>query len=487
MFLLILSGVVSGLAQHSIGFHFLILISLVPLVRVLVSSKTIKESILIGAIWGFSYVLTTIFWLAFNIGVPLLIGIISMIAAVLFLLFNYICIAILFYHFNTKITNTKIILLPIIWTSVEYLRSFFSLGFPWISLGNTQAYTHLVAQNAEFFGIYGISFWIVLVNCLINKYFNNRSNSILYLISLVIIVPFFTGKILENRVNFNLQNNLNISVVQPNVHLNDKRKNGFEHENILNLMEMSMSNITDSTDLVIWPETATISYLLQGNKNQLDFIQNKLKGTQASILTGLPFYENDRNYFYNSIAHINSDTIFNVYHKINLVPIAEYVPLSSTFESLKKINIGQANFSKGEEQILFNINGYLVAGMVCFESTFPQLNRKFVNNGAEALIYVINDGWYETNPEPMQHAKQAIFRAIEFRRPVIRCANTGISQVIDSKGNIQQEIKLNNAGVINASIMPSNELTFYAKYGDVFSILNILALVIMFIRNKIKS
>ena len=124
--------------------------------------------------------------------------------------------------------------------------------------------------------------------------------------------------------------------------------------------------------------------------------------------------------------------------------------------------------------------------MVCFESTFPQLNRKFIKKGAEALIYVINDGWYETNPEPKQHAKQAIFRAIEFRRPVIRCANTGISQVIDSKGNIKKEIKLNKSGVINASIIPSKELTFYAKYGDVFSILNILVLVVMFARNRMK-
>ena len=73
--------------------------------------------------------------------------------------------------------------------------------------------------------------------------------------------------------------------------------------------------------------------------------------------------------------------------------------------------------------------------MVCFESTFPQHNRQFVLNGAEVLVYLVNDGWYLTNPEPKQHAKQAIFRAIEFRRPVIRCANTGISQIIDINGN----------------------------------------------------
>ena len=126
--------------------------------------------------------------------------------------------------------------------------------------------------------------------------------------------------------------------------------------------------------------------------------------------------------------------------------------------------------------------------MVCYESTFPQLNRKFVNNGAEILIYFVNDGWYETPPEPQQHAKQSIYRAIEFRRPIVRCANTGISQVIDKRGNITDRLELNKTGAIAASVVPASKITFYAKYGDVFSIINVLFLFILlalyFKRNK---
>ena len=84
---------------------------------------------------------------------------------------------------------------------------------------------------------------------------------------------------------------------------------------------------------------------------------------------------------------------------------------------------------------IFNVNDVKIGAMVCFESTFPQLNRKFVDNGGEVLIYLVNDGWYENEPEPLQHAKQARFRAIEFRKPVIRCANTGVSQLIHQHGN----------------------------------------------------
>ena len=152
------------------------------------------------------------------------------------------------------------------------------------------------------------------------------------------------------------------------------------------------------------------------------------------------------------------------------------MPLSSIFPSLKSLNIGQANFVPGNDYKVFNINGYNVAAMICYESTFPQLNREFINKGAEILVYFVNDGWYETPPEPNQHAKQAIYRAIEFRRPVVRCANTGISQIIDKTGNIIQEIDLNNSGVLYAKIIPSSKLTFYARYGDVFAIINMLIL-----------
>ena len=149
------------------------------------------------------------------------------------------------------------------------------------------------------------------------------------------------------------------------------------------------------------------------------------------------------------------------------------------FPNLKSINIGQANFEPGNQHKIFNINSCKIGGMICYESTFPQLNRQFVINGAEILIYFINDGWYETAPEPQQHAKQSIYRSIEFRRPVVRCANTGISQIIDKTGNITNRIDLNTAGVISENIVPSSGITFYAKYGDVFAIINILFLSIL--------
>ena len=158
--------------------------------------------------------------------------------------------------------------------------------------------------------------------------------------------------------------------------------------------------------------------------------------------------------------------------------MAEHIPLSGAFPSLKELNLGQANFTHGDEFRMFNIQNTTFAAMICFESTFPALSAEFVRRGAQVLVYVVNDGWYETPPEPQQHAKQAVYRAIENRRPVLRCTNTGISMVVNPSGNIVKQLPLNQTGVINAAIMPSNGVTFYTKYGDIFA--QISAVISMF-------
>ena len=149
---------------------------------------------------------------------------------------------------------------------------------------------------------------------------------------------------------------------------------------------------------------------------------------------------------------LNKDGLVNMYHKQQLVPMGEYVPFSDKIKALQKINLGQANFSNGIEDVVFEINNQKFSSMICFESTFPEVNRRHAKKGADFFVYLVNDGWYTTLPEPRQHTKQSIFRAIENRKTVFRCANTGISVVIAPSGEILQKINLNKEGVINSFI-----------------------------------
>ena len=108
--------------------------------------------------------------------------------------------------------------------------------------------------------------------------------------------------------------------------------------------------------------------------------------------------------------------------------------MSDTFPKLKNINIGVANYSSGKEDIVFKLDNKRFSSLICYESTFPGINRRHVKKGAEFITFLVNDAWYTTWPEPEQHAKQSIFRAIENRKSVIRCANTGISLVVNPLG-----------------------------------------------------
>ena len=470
-----------GLSQQPLGIGWIAWFALIPLISILIEAESIKEHIKIGFIWGVVYHVVTIYWLAFNIGTTFIIGIISTVGAVLFLSLNTIAICILFFYLRRRIRFRPQFLIPIIWTSVEYFRSFGVLGFPWVSLANSQTDYLVLAQNVEFLGIYGISFWILFLNVMGYQWIENRGKTYLYRWGLFFILPWLTGYMITPNHSPDVYEKLEVIVVQPNVHISQKRQRGAGGENIRKLMMMSMRNMNEETDLIIWPETSTISYILNRNNAHMKFIQKNINETGISLITGVPYYEgnkSDRKY-YNSVVLIKPDFPPTIYHKLHLVPMAEYIPLSPIFESLKKLNLGQANFEPGKDYTLLEVGHIKIASMVCFESTFPQLNRNFINAGAQVLVYVVNDGWYETAPEPQQHAKQSIYRAIEFRRPVIRCANTGVSQVINASGNIQRQLELNDTGVITASVIPSSEITFYTKYGDVFAILNLFVLLIL--------
>ena len=183
-----------------------------------------------------------------------------------------------------------------------------------------------------------------------------------------------------------------------------------------------------------------------------------------------------------------SDSIESMFHKQKLVPNVERTP--NVFNAIG-LNIGFlpniTNLDIGTELTMFSVNDFNFASMICIESVFPDLTRKFVNNGAEFIAYIVNDGWYPRNPQLDQHARRCIYRAIENRRYVIRGANTGVTMVVDSYGNITNKLEFNKEGVMEADIITSDKKTFYTKYGDLFSIFNLLFIVLIMVVSFLKG
>ena len=147
LFLIILSSILTGLSMMPLHIGFIAWFSLIPFLYIIFKQTSFKKIILYSFIWGLVYHSTVIFWLSSNIGTSTVIAIISMIASVLILSINTIMISSIWYYVKIKFPLYKFIIFPISWVVVEFIRSYGFLGFPWISIANSQLEYLLLIQN----------------------------------------------------------------------------------------------------------------------------------------------------------------------------------------------------------------------------------------------------------------------------------------------------------------------------------------------------
>jgi len=506
LFNIVISAVCMGLSQHPLGLSWLSWFCLVPLFVSIKNNHRFKKVIVDIFIWAFIYHLISLYWLTDNIGVPeRYIGFITMLLANMVCTFNII-VTFSIWHIINRLNGIKIwYSLPFIWTMVDYISSLLSISFPWASIANTQAAPTalILIQFIELTGMFGATFWIVSLNIsLFYLYVYRDKIRILESIS-IFLLPFFLGLILKNIEVKNLEK-IDFAILQPNIHIDDK--NNMRNRMIDELLLKSKEYINRKTNkgrLLIWPETAFNHYHNFSNHN----IHKTFKNTGIQLLSGVYEIENKDTY-YNSIYYLNENNDYKLknvmkghkYRKMKMVPGAEYVPFSSVFPFLNNIALS-GNFSYGDEYTLFeykkNIDdksGIKFGSMVCIESTYPYFSREFVNRGAQFLVYVVNDGWYLNPPEAQQHAKQTIFRAIETRKPILRCGNTGVTWVVSPQGEVLKELKHNNDGILTSDkieVYSNNSKTLYVLAGDwlpyLSSIITLLLITSGFVRTYRKK
>ena len=212
---LIISAILTGLAQQPLQLGWLAWFSLVPFIFILNRIDSKKAYFKAGFIWGFVYYLTVIFWLAMNIGTTPLIGMISMLAAVLYCSLNIAVISLIMGFLKSYYSQRWFWLMPLVWTSVEYIRNMDVLtGGPWTSLANTQLDFHTLVQNAEISGIYGITFWIILLNVCIYNWIDRPGSKHLFTVVAIFIIPWTTGLYLTPNPQTYSKNKIDIAASQ---------------------------------------------------------------------------------------------------------------------------------------------------------------------------------------------------------------------------------------------------------------------------------
>jgi apolipoprotein N-acyltransferase len=234
--------------------------------------------------------------------------------------------------------------------------------------------------------------------------------------------------------------------------------------------------------VVVWPETAAPFFYgwEAGLSRRLEAIA--VSGG-IPILFGAPWYDPaDGGKFYNSVFQMDArGVVLGRYDKRHLVPFGEYIPLRPVLFFLSKLTPGGGDFSSGTSPALFRVHGQPVGASICYEALFPGLIREGVLEGATWLVNVTNDAWFGDTVAPHQHLAMARMRCVEFRRPMVRAANSGISAIIEADGGIAASLGLFRRGVLVAAVRPATGETVYAKTGEIFGISCSILTIFVFI------
>jgi apolipoprotein N-acyltransferase len=413
-------------------------------------------------------------------------------------------------NFITKKTQlTPVLTAPVLWVSLEYLRS--NAGFmalPWAILGHSQYLNLPIIQIASLTGTYGVSFLIVMVSAILSEfafYLFRRNKSehadvpfpcCTKIISLVGIL-LMCGSFLYGYRSLSQKEEakfINVTVVQGNIPQQIKWDPDFMRQNLeTHIMLSKEASAKSSTSLIVWPESS-IPEAFTKNVFLLQTIPLLAKELKTYLLIGTgqrPKFgsrEFRSKHLFNSAFLLSPEGgMVNRYDKIQLLPFAEYLPYKGSLPWPERFELITDKLIPGKEETLFHIEGESFGVLICWENIFPSLFRRFVEKGAHFMVNITNEAWFGDTAAPYQFLSMSVFRAVENHVSVARSANTGISCFIDPCGRITGMVKDNlgkitfTTGYLTMPVPVGQTKTFYTRYGDVFVYLNFAIMITLII------
>jgi len=400
------------------------------------------------------------------------------------------------------------------WCGLEWLRGILLTGFGWNGLGVALKDQLLLIQFADTIGVNGYGFvmmfsGIILYCTLVRLVMEAKEHKRLrphfdFALGVALIIGLFLYGSEKMRMNPKDSVTLRSRIMQMNIPLEDKWSEDIHlrQKVIFDYRDLTRT-FTESSphDLVLWPETALPGHFafpwVQKYLNDM-----VLKGDDFYLLTGLEDSTLRGDELYNTITLMKGSTeSYQMYRKMHLVPLGEYIPFRKAFPLFEWIAGGiiGADFTPGEsyETLTIEKDGTEIGiiPLICFEDTISRHARKFIKPEPQIMVNVTNDGWFYESAEPTQHFNNAIFRAIELRRPLIRAANTGVSAFIDERGSVYDRTSVSpyarilrdeeSGSTFIRGSLPGDvvvdlnpPITIFARVGNAFSVtMGIIALL----------
>lgn len=493
----LISGGLFALAWPAIGgFAYAIFFAFVPL---LWAEKELTKSKRLGGlkVLGVAYVA----FLVFNLLTTWWIYFASDWGAVMAIMCNALFMTVVFwlFHLSKKHLGNKAGYagLIIYWIGFEYIHLNWELSWPWLNLGNVFANDVSMIQWYEYTGTLGGTLLVLTINLLvfqIIQHYKTNIRKVLGAITLIFLLLTFANTVGGGEFEQENETTLDVVILQPNIDPYYDKFQGISESDQIDLMvNMAKKHINKETDVVVLPETAFPQpfwdhelEFMYGTEEFRKIIQEY---DQLRVITGilcsklytdeselspsarkLPkfgWYDN-----YNAAMHLDQSKEIQLHRKSKLVLGAEKLPFLNYIPWMKhlSVSLGGTQSMYGTQDypsVFFNQESKAgIAPIICYESVYGEYVNQYAQSGAAVYAIITNDGWWDNTPGYKQHLAYARLRAIEGRRSIIRSANTGISAVIDQRGEITSSTDWWEEAVISANVQLNNASTFYIQHGD---------------------
>lgn len=379
------------------------------------------------------------------------------------------------------------------WTTLEWLRGWVFSGFGWNGLGVALHDYWPLIQIAELTGVAGLSFLVAFANVIVlttayRLVVEARTRMMRphfdFTLTMAAIVGVLIFGLRATQVSPSAKP-LRVAAVQANVPQHQKFDPQFTRkifDQFRRLSEIALRS-NPPPELLVWPESSMPGPVLI-DQDSYKFVMDLAASAGTDLLLGT-IDEEDGDVYNAALLVSDGGERVQMYRKLHLVPFGEYVPGRHTVPLLAQIVGDQVpgDFKAGKEYTVFTLTNsdVHVAPLICFEDTIGELTRQFVlptetSPGANLLVDMTNDGWFQHSAGSHQHLANAIFRCVETGRPMLRAANTGVTCFVNQFGRVTQMLSDETGstfteGVLTGeiSVPTEHELTFYARHGELFA------------------
>jgi apolipoprotein N-acyltransferase len=478
------SGILNALAFPSFlqtgGLPVLGWFCLVPLL-VCLTEVPVGRGIFYGTMAGVLQTMVSNYWLGtFNL---LTLQFVTVVTALEYIPFMAFALVIL-----RRVGRAGFLVFPAAWTLFDWLRSMGFLGYPWGMLGASQYSVIPIIQVASLTGVWGVTFLVTLSNSVLAVYVRaalsrERARAVPGVALAVCVVFCLVLAGVTGPSATDTGRTVRLALVQQN---DDPRKDDYGAV-FDTLRRLTDSALRQHPDMVVWSETAFVPNIRRWSQEDptqfplaalvKDFLAYQ-KGIGTWLLTGNDDYSFEIRDEVQERLDYNGSVLFSpagerveTYHKIHLVPFTEYFPYKKQLPRLYQLlmNFDAYLWEPGDRRVVFRHPKFSFSTPICFEDAFPDDVRRFVAAGTEVILNISNDYWSLTESEGMQHAANAVFRAVENGRPLARAAASGLTCLVDTRGRIRARAPFYQENYLVVDVpLPRSGTTIYTRWGDWF-------------------